>query len=121
MIKTVKLQNYKQRSFNGILPGKTVNVDVANVDFYKRNGFVEVNEVFAEKEKAGISEAEQAKLDAKAQKDAEKLAKEQAKEQAKLDKEADKKKADAKKEKAGEESDIDALENEVKGTDVVAK
>lgn len=85
MIKTVKLQNTLNRTYNGVRPQGTINVEEKDVPAYLAEGFAEVKEVIKEANK-------QAKADAKAQKeqdkaDAEAQAEKDAQdaEQAKLD------------------------------------
>lgn len=48
MINTIKLRNDSKRSYNGIKPGQTVNVE--DPTFYIANGFHPIDELPSEKE-----------------------------------------------------------------------
>lgn len=52
MINTIKLRNDSKRSYNGIKPGQTVNVE--DPTFYIANGFNPIDELSAEKEDGGL-------------------------------------------------------------------
>lgn len=52
MINTIKLRNDSKRSYNGIKPGQTVNVE--DPTFYIANGFNPIEELPSEKEDGGL-------------------------------------------------------------------
>lgn len=85
MVKTVKLLNTLQRTYNGVKPWKTVNVDEGSVSGYLANGFIEAKEQIAN----DIQKADEAKKEVKLTKAQQKKADEEAKKQAKAQKKLD--------------------------------
>lgn len=85
MVKTVKLLNTLQRTFNGVRPWKTVNVDEGSVSGYLANGFIEAKEQIANDFQKADEAKKEVKLTRAQQKKADEDAKKQAKAQAKLD------------------------------------